>query len=332
MFRSLLLGLAILVIPLHAAENPFQPRGIFVCRGPNPTPESEVNFPFVSGWLVRPAWNLVEPQDGTFDWTYIDNEIALARKLNKKITLSVLGGPQTPDWVYSAGAQPFTYSMPRGPIREGKIPVLWDTVYLRKWTALVRALGQRYSQNETVILVHMTGATANGLEMQLPFAPPDRDHWQSIGYSPAKVVAAWSQIIDAYAAAFPARPLDIDIHPILDSNDIPRDVAAYASKKLGARFGIFGGWLSGKSAQDDPHHAAMHDIAARYGPRGFAAFQMIGNVTRTPARLAPGGLDTAIRQALPWNARYFEVWEIDAKNPALHPLLQSWSTRLQSEN
>jgi hypothetical protein len=59
---------------------------------------------------------------------------------------------------------------------------------------------------------------------------------------------------------------------------------------------------------------------------------MIGNVTRTPARLAPGGLDTAIRQALPWNARYFEVWEIDAKNPALHPLLQSWSTRLQSEN
>lgn len=37
------------------------PVGLFVCRGPNPTPEKEVDFPFIDGWLVRPARRLAEP-------------------------------------------------------------------------------------------------------------------------------------------------------------------------------------------------------------------------------------------------------------------------------
>lgn len=311
------------------------PVGLFVCRGPGPTPEREVNFPFIDGWLVRPGWNRVEPQEGQYDWSYIDGELALAKRLNKKITLCVLGGPQTPEWVYDAGAASFTFSFGanrkygKKTDREIKIPLLWDETYLAKWTALVRALGRRYGGEKAVALVHITGATANGLEMQLPFMPQDRERWHQLGYSVEKATAAWNRIVDAYAEAFPGKPLDIDLHPVLGSDEVARNVAAYGSRKLGKRFGVFGGWLSGKNAEQDKYHAGMHALASQYGPRGFAAFQMIGNETRQPERFATGGLKAAVEQGMRWNARYYEIWQVDAINPKLHPVLKDLAVKVR---
>lgn len=311
-----------------------QPVGLFVCRGPSPTPENEVNFPFIDGWLVRPGWDKVEPQEGKFDWAFIDNEIALAKKLKKKITLSVLGGPQTPEWVYQTGAKEFAYTIPIGRKREAKIPLLWDEPYLKQWTALIAALGKRYDNEDAVILIHITGATGNGLEMQLPFMPPDRANWEKLGYTPEKVIQGWQRIIDAYADAFPSKPLDTDIHPVLGSDQVATDVMAYGSRKLGRRFGVFGGWLSGKEASQDRHHAGMIALAKEYGPKGFSAWQMIASQTANGANpkfnnFAPGGLKSAIEQGMSWNARYFEVWETDAMNEQLHSLLNEMADKLK---
>lgn len=322
---------------ISAKADTTQPSGMFVCRGPNPTPEREVNFPFVDGWLIRPAWSRVEPAEGQYDWSYIDEELALARRLNKKITLSVLGGPQAPEWVYTAGATAFISQMgvwgkyARKSNQPTKIPVPWDQVYLAKWTALIKALGKHYGGDERVVLVHITGATGNGLEMQLPFLPVDQTKWRELGYTTEKLVDSWKRIIDTYADAFPQKPLDIDVHPVLGSDSVAKLVAAYGSAKLGKRFGIFSGWLNGKPAEMDKYHAPMYAIAMQYGPKGFCAFQMIGNQTRQPERFDAGGLKASFEQGLKWNARYFEVWEIDAVNPELHPLLSEYSKRIKAQ-
>jgi hypothetical protein len=121
----------------------------------------------------------------------------------------------------------------------------------------------------------------------------------------------------------------------LDSDQLAEEVAAYGSGKLGKRFGIFSGWLSGKTAEQDRHHAGMHAIAAKYGQKGFAAFQMISSQTPSrfnPAgssRFAEGGLKVAVEQGMGWNARYFEIWQTDAMNPQLHPLLEELAARLK---
>ncbi len=323
--------IAVISVPIQAVaqDAPAPPVGLFVCRGPNPTPIEEVDFPFIGGWLVRPGWDRVEPKEGEFDWSYIETEIALAKRLKKKITLCVLGGPHTPTWVYSSGAKEFGYTMPIGRVRQATIPPLWDEVYLKKWTALVRAVGKQYDGNRTIILVHITGATGNGLEMQLPFMPQDRQQWQRLDYTPEKVIAAWKQIIDTFAEAFKNKPLDIDIHPVLGTDQVAGEVAAYGSQKLGKRFGIFSGWLSGKSAEQDPHHAGMLVLAEKYGPKGFAAFQMIASETRSPQQFAEGGLKAAVEQGLTWNARYFEIWQNDAMNPELHEMLRELAARLK---
>src|SRR5437879_4093588 len=93
----LLLGLCLLPPPAHSGTPATSvPVGLFVCRGPGPTPEREVNFPFIDGWLARPGWEAVEPAEGKYDWRLIEGDIALAKRLGKKITLAILGGPQTP--------------------------------------------------------------------------------------------------------------------------------------------------------------------------------------------------------------------------------------------
>jgi hypothetical protein len=58
---------------------------------------------------------------------------------------------------------------------------------------------------------------------------------------------------------------------------------------------------------------------------------MIAGYTRTPGQFAEGGLKAAIEQGMTWNARYFEVWETDAMNEALHPLLTDISGRLKQK-
>jgi Beta-galactosidase len=307
------------------------PSGLFVCRGPSPTPDREVNFPFIDGWLVRPGWDAVEPAEGRYDWSYIEGEIATAKRLGKRLTLAILGGPQTPEWVYRAGPKGLhytitSYSRPR---REGKIPPLWDEVYLQKWTAFVRALGKRFSREDTIVLLHVTGATENGLEMQLPSSRDARERWRELGYTPQKVIAAWRRILDAFGEAFPDTTLDVDVHPVLGTDRIAEDVAAYGYRKFGKRFGVYGGWLSGRPADQDRHHAGMHTIAMKYGRLSFVGFQMIGNETRQPERFAPGGLRAAVEQAMGWGARYFELWDVDVMNPGMHEVLRETWIRLK---
>jgi hypothetical protein len=307
-----------------------RPTGLFVAKGPEPTPEREVNFPFITGFLVRPGWDQVEPADGRFDWSYIDGEIATAKRLGKKVALAILGGPQTPGWVYESGASSFSYVW-GGRYKAGadaRIPILWDAVYLTKWTELIAALGKRYGEDRTIVLVHMTGATENGLEMQLPAGKLDRERWAKAGYNPRKAIAAWKTIVDAFSQAFPHTALDLDVHPVLGSSEVAEAVAAYASSKLGKRFGLYGGWLSGKSARQDPHHAAMHVLVQKYGREGFADFQMIGNESRQPERFASGGLRAAVDQAMHWGARYFEVWRADVINPRMHATLRELAEKI----
>jgi hypothetical protein len=308
------------------------PAGLFVCRGPGLPPEREVDFPFISGWLVRPGWSDLEPTEGGYDFEPVRREIALARRLGKKIALAVLGGPQAPDWLFESGVPAMRYHLPIGRLagREQRLAVLWDEAYLAKWTPFIAALGREFAGDETIALIHVTGATGNGLEMQLPFAPPDQEQWRRLGYAPEKVVSAWERIIAAFARAFPHTPLDLDVHPVLGSTLVPEQVVARGQIVAGRRFGVFGGWLSGRSAAEDVTHADMHAIARREGPRSFAAFQMIASWTRSPGQFAPGGLRAAVEQGLGWNARYFELWETDAMNPQLHPQLTELAARLQA--
>ncbi len=115
---------------------------------------------------------------------------------------------------------------------------------------------------------------------------------------------------------------------MLGSDRVAEEVAAYGYSKLGKRFGVFAGWLSGRPADQDRYHAGMHAIARRYGRLSFAGFQMIGNASNQPERFA-GGLPGAVAQGMGWGSHYFEIWKADVVNPQLHPTLEELATRVK---
>lgn len=311
-------------------SNAYPPKGIFACYGFSLN-DRVLQAPYLSGVLIRARWRDVEPHEGRYDWSYLQREIGKAKRYGKKVTLALVGGPHTPDWVYVAGAADFEYIFnnpysPRGG-RTERIPLPWDALFLQKWTRTIHAFGSRFRSDRDVVLVHMTGSSKNGFELQLPerrrrggaFRGLVDEEWLQAGYTEAKLLAAWKGIIDAFAEAFPNKALDLEIHPLLGNNAIPAQLAEYAHHKMGRRFGTFGGWLSGRPPAWDTE---MRRIMGEHCRRSFCGYQLIANETRQAQRLGPGGLIGAIRTGMDEGARYFEVWEADVKNRAFdQPLL-----------
>lgn len=305
--------------PSHAET--VAPQGIYVAYG-RALNERILQAPYLAGVLVRVPWREVEPAEGRYDWTYLHREIDLAKRHGKKIALGVAAGPATPEWVYAAGAVPykFTFGNPHSPRggRQEQIPLPWDQVYLGKWLRFIAALGREFGDDREIALIHMTGSSKNGFELQLPDDPPrprtgpPSGPWVERGYTRERFTESWQSIIDAYARAFPRQALDLEMHPILGDSSVAAQLADYGYQRLGKRFGTFGGWLSGKTPTWD---AELHKIMAKQCRLSFCNYQLIANETKQVQRFGPGGLLGAIQAGRDQGARYFEVWEADVKNP-----------------
>jgi hypothetical protein len=304
------------------------PVGIFCSAGPTTgvgqgsVTRAVAQKDFVSGILVRIGWNLVEPADGQFSWGLLDEQVQRAAGYGKQVTLAVTNSGHAPSWLYDDGAQSFSYLYQGTPTQ---MPVPWDPIFLSKWTELIRQFGARYDGNPTVALVHITNATANGFEMQLPSTPVDVANWNAIGYTPQLVINSWTQVVDAFAASFPNTPLDVELHPVLQSDEVPNAVMNYAWNTYGTQFGSFAAWWS------------QHNTTVYPGPwqllqqgvvQSFSDVQFVTNATNNPDLFGAGGFQAAIDLAFDTGIRYMEPWQVDILNPAFDTMFRDLANRL----
>ena len=314
------------------------PAGIFVSSGPTVS-DRVLAQEHVAGNLIRVGWDQLQPAPDSYDFSAIDSLISQARQHNKQVTLSVLNGPRTPQWLYELGAKAFSYEFKtrysgRGN-RQETIPLPWDPTYLTYWGKLIASLGKRYADNPVVSLVHITHASKNGFEMQLPEervgGRPEtaaQGPWHDAGYTEDKHVKAIQQVITDFATAFPNTPIDIEIHPVLDSVEPARRVYEYGKTHYGKRFGLFSAWWSGKSQR---WNEALYPILQNACEFSFCSIQMIGNQTRQPERLLNGSLLSAMQEAEELGAKYFEVWSADLANTALKHEIATFSSTLKQD-
>ncbi|MGC8491033.1 MAG: beta-galactosidase [Syntrophobacteraceae bacterium] len=301
------------------------PVGIFSDSPPTERMLQAPQAGFVDGFLVRVFWKNLEPEDGRFNWDLFDRPIEMAQRHGKKITLAVVCGPMSPDWLYSEGAKSFSFTFNNPYLRFSgrtfRIPLPWDPVYLAKWEALIKALGARYNQNATVVLVHMTTSTKNGFEMQIPVA------MRSVsGFSDSKIIDSTEKVMNAFSLAFPDKYLDIDLHPLFDQglhdNSVAREIARYGHERIGRRFGIFASWWSNRNSLV---FAAQYDLTVSSAQSSFATVQMAGSETRTPFRLdLASSADLAMRNGI----RYLEIWPADLLNDRFEGLFERIHERL----
>src|SRR5437879_4806814 len=64
---------------------------------------SQLRDPLVYGVSWKFRWSTLEPAEGQFDWSLVDQAVDVAARAGKKSILRVYSGLTTPDWVYEAG-------------------------------------------------------------------------------------------------------------------------------------------------------------------------------------------------------------------------------------
>lgn len=277
-------------------------------------------LPFVDGTLVRVVWADLEPSPGVFDWTLLDDELARAAENATSVALGVIcAATGEPDWLYQsdggmAAAASFEFYFHCNPDLEPcdaeRMPLPWDVRFLAEWTEFIAALGQRYGDHPQITLIHMTNASANGFEMQLPFTPVDVQAWNAAGYSAALHIASWETVIDAFAAAFPNKPLDVDVHPVLGSDAVAEAVAEYASISIGSRFGVFSAWWTQNNA--DNVYPGMYEMLLGSASSTFATVQFArSEVQHGAASFGTGGVAGALDRVIEDGIGYAEIWNAD---------------------
>lgn len=311
-------------VPVHAGGAP--PTGVY-CSCPPTTSTGASSYmatvaakPYVSGFLVRIGWSDLEPQPGQYAWALVDSQLARCRASGKRATLGIVCGPMAPAWLWGMGAQRFPYLLRGAP---DTLAVPWDPVFLSRWTQLVAAVGARYDSDPTLALVHVTHSTYNGFEMQQPFSPPDISAWQARGYTHARLATAYQPVIDAFAAAFPSTPLDVETHPVMQSDSVSTLVTQYAQGMYGSRIGVFAAWWSQKNTTVYPGQYAQLQAAAL---DRFATVQMVTNATSDSVGFGTGGLEIALSRSATDGVRYWEVWNSDLLNTTFTSLLTSYSS------
>ena len=328
------------------------PHGVFALGDPNrPIPRAIFDNPHVDGIALRYFWNELEPAEGQFNWAPIDAEIAQAVEHRKLVSLGVTPGILTPDWVYRDGAAQFSFmwDKPWGPppCSKVRIPVPWDPVYLSKWLAFVRAMGERYLQSPTLVSIKIEGIDAQTEELLLPHSRPGRGNagklvdcvpnddvgeWQAIGYTAAKIKETWRAIARAYLEAFPTQALVLQtgpwgmppiddaggLIPNHDSNtQLAPSIISIGNAEIEGHFVVQNNGL--QASWDWPQ---LKQIAGEAN----IGFQMAWRVTNDPTCRMNNFerpcdphtmLQLAVNRGIDAGAIYLEIYMVDLLNPQL---------------
>jgi hypothetical protein len=310
-----------------------RPTGVYSLTGVDqPTAPAVYRNANVAGVAVRASWAGLEPNDGVYSWSYLDNEVANAKAAGKKVSLYIaVSNPHVaPAWVYAAGAKYVNTS-------NGQTPVPWDPVFLKKWHDFVAALGARYSKETTLSYVRgATEALTDGWNM------PSRDAllWSAVGYTDAKILGALQTSIADYETAFPNTYQWGEVGNLNIEKAVTGNVADYVSGQIGM-WGLAGSPYFGVWREDldvcisDPPSSGFWTTL--WDSNGRAGAQMIWSVrdgtdgSATSWRMNPCQnslfgtddliLEQAINIGLNYKMPYVEIYQVDVLDPELQTVL-----------
>lgn len=146
------------------------------------------DFPDTSVSYCRWYWNVLEPQEGKYDWAIVDLAIEEARAHGQKLAIRLMpysNQDPLPDWYMKSGARRAN----KDSDKDGKIwqPDFSDPIYLKLWGKLVEEAGKRYDGNPYLDSVDISSVGYWG------------EGWSP--YMPA--VAYQKELIDIWVDAFP---------------------------------------------------------------------------------------------------------------------------------
>ena len=176
----------------------------------------------------RPTWNDLEADGpGTgFDAYFKPIFDFWVRQRGKRVAFRVMsesthyrGKYATPKWVFDEGVPSVSHRGLRG--QEQVDPVFWDARYLKNHCEFIERLGRYLDGRPGLEYVDIGGIGEWG-EMHLGLHMPGRwtpKQLEQTGFTRAKYIAAYRQVIDAHARAFPNTRVFLNVGSYAEIND-----------------------------------------------------------------------------------------------------------------
>ncbi|MBI5464298.1 MAG: T9SS type A sorting domain-containing protein [Ignavibacteriales bacterium] len=214
------------------------------------------------------------------------------------------------------------------------MPLPWDSVYIAKWTNLVRALGIRYVNSTTVSYVRGSSEiVTNG--WGLPETDAFGSSWSTYGYTPDKLLSVMKTVVDSLMAAFPQKALWVEVGTIKfepkvsgrSQTYVAEQIAQYGFQQYPDRFGVWREDISG--CIPNPPTAGQWKIL--WDHKGRNGAQMLWNVQDGPTRMNNCGitpnekatvLKAAVQRGLDYGMPYLEIYQVDVLDTALTSVFQ----------
>ncbi|HAU91245.1 MAG TPA: hypothetical protein DCW59_02700 [Alteromonas sp.] len=279
----------------------------------------------VTGSLVRVSWKAINPSEGVFDFTPLENELAAAAELDASISLAILDSKEMPQYVMDQ-CETFDYTF-RGEAATTCLP--WDSYYQQFKAELVSRLGAQFDSHPNLRGVYMSyAAMSNGIEMHWRV---DENEFTAAGYTPDRLEQSYNDVMDMYAEAFATTPILMEIHTVFDESHLAENAFNHCYDTLGSRCGVAIWWCASRMATD-PRQAEypVYHVAQQATELSFAVCQTIGNFSTQPDRFDSGQgwtPEETLRNEMDFfigeGFKNFEIWSADLKDESLMTILET---------
>ena len=225
---------------------PIDPRGIYIytehLAQDADLAKQALSVSGVDGLSLLLGWMSLEPTRGRYDWTQLDQWMSTAIQLNKRVTLAIRAGQDTPCWLFKtgcnagysgtyAGAVPLNFQVsPREGVGQAAcnpvtIAAPWDPVFLSEWDTLLAALAAHLKSAGSygaLTTMRLTGINRTTPELRLPaeiLSTPCVSNSVAAWLGPAQpyrasaLLSAWDAITTFFLKYFPDKFFSIDVIP-----------------------------------------------------------------------------------------------------------------------
>jgi hypothetical protein len=174
-------------------------------------PSQPSSSPEPTNILLRIGWEFCQPNEHTFDWSFIDGQLQSARNQGKKITLQIDPISGMPEWIRETSSP----SDPQGSHHMNSNRLL--TV----WTSFIQRLGEKYGIEKNIDKVYITHVLVV-------------KDWSNTALI-TEQMHGWKKVVDAFEQAFPQHQL-ILAQPPLAEPGVVSHIQNYSAQLIGDRY------------------------------------------------------------------------------------------------
>ena len=280
-----------------------KPKGLYTSSFGN---ETALDNNQVNGSLIRVKWSEIEPNEGVYDFSSIEQFREIIKARNLKWSLGILAGGDSPLWLTeSIGADYFEIIGIDNTVK--RIPKIWDTRVNERLTLLAEALSNGYNEDEDLVLVYVPQMTANGIEGH--FNGVTTDELLDAGLTSDNWVNGVKETARIFANAFTKKAIAVEVHDIMEDTSIPNRIMTdlWNEPSLSHRVGAAMWWISGKTTYQPNLVNALINFS------GDIYAQAIGRSDQT-SRFENNDYTTIFEQTQVLGIRYIELWEYEFVN------------------